>query len=344
MIVTHGPGAVHPASPGSALTIGNFDGVHTGHQAMLDMVKSVARSRSLRSCVLTFEPHPREVFSPADAPTRLTSMREKMELLSGQGIEHTHVAKFTHEFAALSPQAFVERLLVGKLGARWILVGDDFRFGAKRAGDFAALRDLGQQYGFEVETMPTVTRAGARVSSSVIRASLAAGDLARAKEFLGRNYGISGRVVHGDKFGRELGFPTANVQLDHNRPPLTGIFAVLLHDENEAPRIGVASLGTRPTVKPDDAPAVLEVHLFDFSGDLYGHHVRVEFIEKLRDEEKYPDLEILKAQIAKDCAVARDMLARHALRDVSGNASQNAGAPASGDVPVSAAAGRKTNG
>lgn len=331
MIVTHGPGAVHPASPGSALTIGNFDGVHTGHQAMLDLVKSAARTRSLQSCVLTFEPHPREVFSPADAPTRLTSMREKMELLSVQGIEHAHVAQFTPEFASLSPEAFVERLLVGALRARWILVGDDFRFGAKRAGDFNALRELGPRFGFEVETMPTVTRAGARVSSSVIRAALAAGDLARAREFLGRNYSISGRVVHGDKFGRELGFPTANVQLDHNRPPLTGIFAVLFHDEHEGPRIGVASLGTRPTVKPDDAPAVLEVHLFDFSGDLYGHHVRVEFIEKLRDEEKYPDLQTLKVQIAKDCAVARDILARYTSENAS----------ASGGVVVSAAAGRK---
>lgn len=312
MIVTHGPGAVRPASRVSAVTIGNFDGVHTGHQAMLVLVAEAARSRGLETCVLTFEPHPRELFSPHDAPTRLTSMREKLELLGERGIDHTHVVQFTPEFASMSPESFVERLLVGTLGARWVLVGDDFRFGAKRAGDFKLLRALGEKFGFEVETMPTVTRSGTRVSSSAIRNALAAGELARAAEFLGRNYSISGRVLHGDKLGRELGFPTANVQFDHNRPPVNGIFAVQLHGVGHEPLPGVASLGTRPTVKAGDAAAVLEVHVFDFSGDLYGHHVRVEFIAKIRDEEKYPDLETLKAQIGRDCDTARAIHAQRA--------------------------------
>ena len=312
MIVTHGPGAVRPATRISAVTIGNFDGVHTGHQAMLALVADAARTRGLETCVLTFEPHPRELFSPHDAPTRLTSMREKLELLAECGVDHAHVVQFTAEFASMSPEAFVERLLVGTLGARWVLIGDDFRFGAKRKGDFVALRTQGKHFGFEVEAMPTITRSGTRVSSSAIRTALAAGQLARAAEFLGRNYSISGRVLHGDKLGRELGFPTANVQLDHNRPPVNGIFAVLLHGIGPEPRAAVASLGTRPTVKAGGAAAVLEVHVFDFSDDIYGHHVRVEFIAKIRDEEKYPDLETLKAQIGRDCDAARAILERTA--------------------------------
>jgi riboflavin kinase/FMN adenylyltransferase len=315
MIVTHGPGAVRPATRISAVTIGNFDGVHTGHQAMLALVADAARTRGLETCVLTFEPHPRELFSPHDAPTRLTSMREKLELLAERGIDHTHVVQFTPEFASMSPEAFVERLLVGTLGARWVLIGDDFRFGAKRKGDFESLQTQGKHFGFEVEAMPTVTLSGTRVSSSAIRTALAAGHLARAAEFLGRNYSISGRVLHGDKLGRELGFPTANVELDHNRPPVNGIFAVLLHGVGPAPRAAVASLGTRPTVKAGGAAAVLEVHVFDFSADIYGHHVRVEFIAKIRDEEKYVDLETLKAQIGRDCDVARAILARTASVD-----------------------------
>ena len=336
MIVTHGPGAVRPASRISAVTIGNFDGVHTGHQAMLALVTDAARARGLETCVLTFEPHPRELFSPHDAPTRLTSLREKLELLEASGIDHTHVVQFTPEFASMSPEVFVERLLVGTLGARWVLIGDDFRFGAKRSGDFVALRTLGKHFGFEVEAMPTITRSGMRVSSSAIRNALASGNLARAAEFLGRHYSISGRVLHGDKLGRELGFPTANVQLDHNRPPVNGIFAVLLHGAGPAPRAAVASLGTRPTVKAGDAAAVLEVHVFDFSGDLYGEHVRVEFIAKIRDEEKYPDLETLTAQIGRDCESARAIHARQA---------STAAAPVSSiATPVMSGAGGNTNG
>ena len=296
--------------PPAAVTIGNFDGVHRGHQAMLARVIEVARARGLAASVLTFEPHPRELFTPAAAPTRLTSLREKLELLAAHGVDHVHVQRFSRAFAALAPDVFVERALVRLLVARWVLVGEDFRYGAKRAGDFASLAAGAGRHGFELEAMPTVTNGGTRVSSSAVRDALARGDLKRAAELLGRPYSISGRVVHGKKLGRALGFATANVQLKHNRPPLGGIFAVRVEGAVERPLDGVASLGVRPTVHADGRP-VLEVHLFDFDGDLYGRHLRVEFLAKIRDEERYPDLDTLKAQIARDCDVARALLTTH---------------------------------
>ncbi len=312
MIVTRGlaaPLVDSSAQPaGSAVTIGNFDGVHRGHQAMLDRLVNVATTRALATCALTFEPHPREVFTPQQAPARLTSLREKLELLQSFGVGRTHVVHFTRAFASMSPQDFVERMLIGTLGARWILVGEDFRFGARRAGDVPLLRELGERHGFEVEAMSNVELDGLRISSSAVRAALAAGDLDRAALLLGRRYSISGRVVHGDKLGRELGFATANIQLKHNRPPLAGIFAVRLHGDGVGTRDGVASLGVRPTVKADGAAPVLEVHLFNFAGELYGRHVRVEFLRKIRDEEKYSDLDTLKAKIASDCEVARKII------------------------------------
>jgi riboflavin kinase/FMN adenylyltransferase len=305
MLLTHGaPGAAHPPV---ALTIGNFDGVHLGHQAMLARVVAEAKRRGLQSCVLSFEPHPREFFSPQNAPTRLSSLREKYELLAARGVERLHVQRFTREFAALAPEPFVDEFLGRGLQARWLLIGEDFRFGAKRAGDVALLRNLAGRKGIEVATMANVTQAGQRVSSSAVRKALAAGDLAAAEALLGRAYSITGRVVHGDKRGRELGFATANLQLRHNRPPLTGIYAVRVHGAADEPRFGAASLGVRPTVT-SSGRAVLEAHLFDFSGELYGRHLRVEFLHKIRDEEKYPDLETLRRQIARDCEAARNFL------------------------------------
>jgi riboflavin kinase / FMN adenylyltransferase len=305
MIITHGtdPAPSHPV----ALTIGNFDGVHRGHEAIVARVRAVARERKLVSCVLTFEPHPREFFSPDTAPTRLTSMREKLELLSQLEIERVHVQRFTPEFAALSPDHFVAKVLVETLKARWILVGDDFRYGSKRAGNYATLRDSGNRAGFSVESIPTVADAGVRVSSSAVRNALAVGDIDRASTLLGRRYTISGRIIHGQKLGRELGYATANVELEHNRPPLFGIYAVRVFGIGEAVRNGVASLGYRPTVTNERTPT-LEVHLFDFSADIYGMRVRVEFLEKIRDEEKFPDLETLKVAIAEDCIAARRVL------------------------------------
>jgi riboflavin kinase/FMN adenylyltransferase len=305
MLLTHGTSAA-PLPP-VALTVGNFDGIHRGHQAMLQRLLAGARTRGLQTCVLTFEPHPREFFAAQAAPTRLTSLREKLELLAAHGVARTHVQRFDRAFASLAPEAFAEQVLAKRLKAQWLLIGEDFRFGAKRAGDVPLLKELGRRHGYQVEILPVVARAGARVSSSAVRAALAAGDLARAEELLGRPYSISGRVVHGRKLGRELGFATANVQLKHNRPPLSGIYAVRVHGVGPSSRPAVASLGVRPTITASGR-AVLEVHLFDFSADLYGAHMRVEFLHKIRDEEKYSDLAALKAQIERDCEAARALL------------------------------------
>ena len=307
MRITHGfnaPGTHH------AVTIGNFDGLHLGHQAMLARLQDVARTRGLPSCVLSFEPHPREFFAPEQAPARLSSLREKAECLQQLGIDRLHVFRFDRAFSALTAEAFIEQVLGRTLQARYVLVGDDFRYGAKRAGDFALLESLGQPLGFDAEFLPTVEIAGERASSTAVRNALAAGELEHATRLLGRPYSISGRVVHGDKLGRDIGFPTANIQLRHNRPPLMGIFAVELYGLNGTPLAGVASLGKRPTVKSPDAVPVLEVHLFDFNADIYGRRVRVSFLHKLRDEEKYPDLDSLVAQIKRDVDNAKHYLAK----------------------------------
>jgi len=305
MLLTHGASAA--LLPPVALTVGNFDGIHRGHQTMLQRLLAGARSRGLQTCVLTFEPHPREFFAGEAAPTRLTSLREKLELLAAHGVARTHVQRFDRAFASLAPDAFVEQVLAKRLKARWLLIGEDFRFGAKRAGDVPLLKNLGSRHGYEVEILPAVAQAGVRVSSSAVRAALARGDLDAAEGLLGRPYSISGRVVHGRKLGRELGYATANVQLKHNRPPLSGIYAVRAHGVGTSPRAGVASLGVRPTITASGR-SVLEVHLFDFSADLYGAHMRVEFLHKIRDEEKYSDLDALKAQIGRDCEAARTFL------------------------------------
>lgn len=300
----------NPATP-HAVTIGNFDGVHLGHQAILAQVKAAAARLGIPSCVVTFEPHPRELFSPLSAPTRLSSLREKCELLFEHGIERVQVLRFNRAFAALSADEFIDRVLVKGLNAKWVMIGDDFCFGAKRSGDFAHLKRAGDALGFEVHAMHTVKTGegdnAMRVSSSAVREILSGGDVGRASKLLGRPYSISGRVVHGDKLGRQLGWPTANVELRHNRPPLTGIYAVRVEGLSEKPLDGVASLGIRPTVT-DSGKIKLEVYIFDFDEDIYGRHIRVDFLKKIRDEEKFPDLESLKKQIAQDADDARRFL------------------------------------
>jgi riboflavin kinase / FMN adenylyltransferase len=293
----------------TALTIGNFDGVHLGHQAMLAELKRAAARLGVPACLLTFEPHPREFFAPDRAPTRLTSLREKLELLARHGVDRVHVCRFNYALAQTSPDEFVERIIARGLGARWVLVGDDFRFGARRAGDFVLLKQSARRHGFDVTALPSVALDGERVSSTAARQALAGGDLERARRLLGRAYAISGRVVRGDGLGRKLGFPTANVQMKHNRPPLTGIFAVIIHGATGEPLRGVASLGVRPTVKQGGSP-VLEVHVLDFAGDLYRRHVQVEFLHKFRDEEKYADLATLTRKIALDVESARAFFVR----------------------------------
>ena len=308
MRMTHGWfGEPHPQQRPLAVTIGNFDGVHLGHQSMLARLTARAASAGAAPAVLTFEPHPREIFTPDSAPTRLTSLREKLEILRGLGVARVHVCRFTKPFAALSAEDFVRRILVEGLHARYVLVGDDVRFGAKRAGDFALLTKLGEQHGFTAEALHTVEAAGQRASSTAVREALAAGDMATAAQLLGRPYSISGRVVGGDQLGRKIGYPTANIQLKHNRPPLTGIFAVRVQGLDQPDWPGVASLGTRPTVHANGRPT-LEVHLFNFDQSIYRRHLRVEFLHKLRDEAKFPSLEALIAQIDEDARQAREML------------------------------------
>ena len=303
MVVTHG--SLQPASGRCALTIGNFDGVHRGHRALVERVIAAAQQNDLQSTILTFEPHPREFFAPDAAPPRLTRLRDKLELLAGIGIDRVHVARFHKGFASLPASRFVAEVLARGLGVRSLIVGRDFRFGAKRAGDFALLGEAAAQYGFALEAMPDVLFEGERVSSSGVRAALQAGDLRRAERLLGHPYTISGRVAHGEKLGRELGFPTANIRLGR-AAPLAGIFAV----EVEGMGPAVASVGRRPTVNPLERP-LLEVHLFDCDRELYGRRVRVRFLEKLRDEEKYDGLEALKEAIARDARQARAYFAKH---------------------------------
>ena len=308
MLMTHGWfDRQHRADRPNAVTIGNFDGIHLGHQAMLARLTSRAASVGAAPTVLTFEPHPREIFTPASAPSRLTSLREKLEILRGLHVAHVHVCRFTKAFAALSAEDFVRRILVNGLKARYVLVGDDFRFGARRAGDFALLQSMGREFGFEAEALHTVETAGQRASSTAVRDALAAGDMATAAQMLGRPYSISGRVVGGDKLGRKIGYPTANIQLKHNKPPLKGIFAVHVQGLEQPDWPGVASLGTRPTVHANGRPT-LEVHLFNFDRSVYRKHLRVEFLHKLRDEAKFPSMEALIAQIDRDARQARELL------------------------------------
>jgi riboflavin kinase/FMN adenylyltransferase len=320
MLVTHGHLPAVTAAPARAfaaprperlaVTVGNFDGVHRGHRAMLERMKAKAAELGVPSCVLTFEPHPRELFSPHTAPARLTRLASKLAVLRDAGVDRVHVARFDRKFSAQAPERFIEDVLVNGLGCEWLLVGRDFRFGAKRAGDFALLEEAAMREGFQLEAMPEVTNEGERISSSGVRAALEGGDLEGASALLGRLYSIAGRVVHGDKLGRELGFATANIRLLH-KPPLAGIFVVEVLGVPQAGGKawpGVASIGVRPTVKEDAVP-LLEAHLFDFDADLYGRRIEVKFLHKLRDEEKYPDLETLKEAIARDAADAREFFA-----------------------------------
>ncbi|OGT18402.1 MAG: riboflavin biosynthesis protein RibF [Gallionellales bacterium RIFOXYB12_FULL_54_9] len=292
-----------------ALTIGNFDGVHLGHQALLNELKAAAKARRLKTAVVIFEPHPREFFTPDTAPTRLNNLREKLELFASFGIDRVHVCRFNEQFARMTAADFMNTLHE-KLHAKFVLIGDDFRFGSGRAGDFALMEKIGYQRGFEVQAVHSVMHDGVRISSTVIRAALAAGQMRRAQDYLGRHYSITGRVVHGDGVGHKLGYPTANIQLKHNRPALTGVFVVEAHMESLGVLRGVASLGVRPTLKHSAKP-ILEVHLFEFNTDIYGRRLRVEFLQKRRDEQKFPDVATLTRQIASDVENAKKWFEQH---------------------------------
>jgi len=283
-----------------ALTVGNFDGVHLGHQAMLSRLAEAADDLRLEPAVLTFDPHPREYFAKAAAPARLSSLRGKIDAFRTFGVRRVIVARFDRALASLDPERFVDDVLVRRLGARWVLVGSDFRFGRGRAGDLALLRRHSRA--FSVEAMGTIEVDGERASSTAVREALARGDLRRAARLLGRPYAMAGRVAHGAKLGRRLGFPTINLPL-RRKPPLDGIFAVRVLGLG-APRRGVASLGVRPTVADEGRP-MLEVYLFDFDQAVYGKRIVVEFLHKLRDEARFPDLDALTRQIRADADAAR---------------------------------------
>ena len=321
----------HPGiAPACALTIGNFDGVHRGHQAMLALLKSEALHRGMPSCVMTFEPHPRDFFAakagkPELAPTRIASLRDKLAELDRCGIDQVVILRFDNALASLTAQDFISQVLERGLGAKYILVGDDFRFGAKRQGDYATLDAAGRARGFDVARMMSYEVHGLRVSSSTVREALACGDMDAAARLLGRPYSISGHVVHGQKLGRSLGereagagdgFRTLNLRFAHDKPAAKGIFAVRTHGLSDKPLDGVASLGNRPTIE-DAGRMLLEVHSLEWPVTLgingaYGKLVRVELLHKLRDEARFYGLPALTAAIRQDVEDARAYLATHA--------------------------------
>ncbi|MBN8556756.1 MAG: bifunctional riboflavin kinase/FAD synthetase [Proteobacteria bacterium] len=334
-------GLRHPGiAPGCALTIGNFDGVHRGHQAMLALLRSEAAHRGVPSCVMTFEPHPRDYFAAAQhkpelAPARIATFRDKLAELARCGIDQALVLPFNAQLASQPPQDFIDQVLVRGLGVRYVLVGDDFRFGARRAGDYAMLDAAGQRQGFDVARMLSYEVHGQRVSSSAVRETLAAGDMTAAAALLGRSYGISGHVVHGRKLGRALaegapgrgdGFRTLNLRFSRRahawKPAASGIFVVEVHGLDEQPLPGVANLGVRPSLDPNDVNGgrvLLETHVLDWPAHLgpegaYGKIIRVDLLYKLHDELRYHSLAALTEGIARDCADARRWLAARAAR------------------------------
>ena len=307
MRVIRGLHNLRPGSPGCVATIGTFDGVHLGHRAVFQRLADLGRARGLPITVVTFEPQPMEFFDPKRAPARLTRLGEKLHALRHCGIDQVVLLEFGPRMAAMGARAFVRELLVDGLAARHVLVGDDFRFGHDREGDFALLQAMGHEYGFAVDDFVTVSHGGERVSSTRIREALARGDLRLARHLLGRPYRICGRIAHGDKRGRTIGYPTANINLHRRVSPLRGVYAVMVDGVVDRPWPGVANIGTRPTVA-GDLRHLLEVHLFDFASDLYGRHAQVEFRLKLRDEQKFDSFLDLKAQIDRDAVAARAYL------------------------------------
>lgn len=293
---------------GCVVTIGNFDGVHIGHQALLHKTKERAANLGVHSCVVTFEPHPMEFFLKEKVAPRLMRLREKTLELSAQGMDQVLVIPFNADFVALTPEAFVQSILVEKLRVKHVVIGDDFHFGKERQGDIAFLQASGQHYGFTVDAIPGVKLTGQRVSSSRVREALAAADHELVARLLGRPYTMMGRVAHGDKRGRIIGFPTANIYLHRAMTPVQGVYAVRTYGIAPEGLPGVANVGMRPTV--GGTRSLLEVHLFNFNQDIYGRHVCVEFCAKFRDEQRFDSLELLKQQIFKDAEWAKDFFER----------------------------------
>jgi len=295
-----------------AATIGNFDGVHVGHAHILEKLVSVAKERKLLAAVMIFEPQPLEYFSADSAPPRISTLREKLERFREIGVDAVFVIPFDSEFSSLSANAFIDRYLVELLPVEWLLVGDDFRFGKGRAGDFRVLRERGQEQGFEVEATDSITVAGVRVSSSVIREALKSGDFQKSQEFLGRSYNITARVVRGNALGRTFGFPTANLGLKNLSSPLSGIYLVRVVGDEIDERYGLASIGSRPTIELNGSIKV-EIFILDFDGDLYGKKITVTVLSKLRDEKQFASVDEMITAMKMDEANARKLIAAGAF-------------------------------
>ncbi|MCW8918015.1 MAG: bifunctional riboflavin kinase/FAD synthetase [Gammaproteobacteria bacterium] len=300
---------LRPRHRGCVATIGNFDGVHLGHQAVLGQLAEKAQEFGLPTVVITFEPQPQEYFSHGEIPPRLTRLREKLRALRRFAIDRVLALRFNQGLAGLSADAFIQQVLLDGLDVRYLVVGDDFRFGRGREGDFALLQRVGAANGFEVVHMHTFSLGGARVSSTRIREALQRGDLLQAEQMLGRPYRMCGRVAHGNKLGRTIGFPTANIFLHRKKTPVDGVFAVELFGIEGEPVAGVANVGTRPTVDATGTRTLLEVHLFDFAADIYGRYVQVDFLHRIREERRFDSFEALKAQILHDAEEARAFFA-----------------------------------
>ncbi|MGB5591405.1 MAG: bifunctional riboflavin kinase/FAD synthetase [Gammaproteobacteria bacterium] len=303
---------LRPRHRGCVASIGNYDGMHLGHRQVLTQLVQRAGQFDLPSLVMCFEPTPREFFTGDNAPMRLSSFREKFRLVAEQGVDRFFCVRFDAGLAAMTPDEFIRQLLVEGIGVRHLVVGDDFRFGHNRAGDFQTLVRAGQEFGFAVDDTPSYSVVGERVSSTGVRDALAGGDMARARLLLGRNYSISGRVVHGEQLGRQLGFPTANIRIGHRSSPLRGVFAVRVRGLGPL-RDAVANLGTRPTVNGREM--LLEVHIFDFAETIYGKRIEVEFVHKLRDEERFENIEAMTKQLERDARQARRLLAGPAAQE-----------------------------
>ena len=298
---------LRPRHRGCAATIGNFDGVHLGHQEIFTVLKARALALSVPEVAIIFEPQPAEYFAPEKAPARLTRLREKLDTMRDCGVDRVLCLQFGAALAGMSSEDFIRRVLVEGLGVRHLAVGDDFRFGAQRRGDFEQLCRAGEELAFQVERTPTVELGGARISSTRVRSALLEGDLAHASKLLGREYTICGRVAVGDRIGRKIGFRTVNIHLHRRLAPVKGVFVVRVHGAAARAVEGVANVGHRPTV--DGTRHQLEAHLFDYVGDLYGRHLRVEMLHRIRDEQRFTSLDALKSQIQDDVGAARLWLA-----------------------------------
>ncbi|PKM36056.1 MAG: bifunctional riboflavin kinase/FAD synthetase [Gammaproteobacteria bacterium HGW-Gammaproteobacteria-10] len=307
MRLIRGLAHIEPMPKGCVLTIGNFDGLHLGHRAVIDKLARQGREMGLPSVAVIFEPQPLEYFQGRNAPSRLTRLREKIIQFSASPIDRVLILRFNRYFADLEAEAFIEDILLKRLNVKYLVVGDDFHFGKARRGNFAMLKEKGLEFGFQVEDTPSYQLDGHRVSSTMIRDALGEGDLDYAASMLGRSYSVCGRVAYGDKIGRTIGFPTANIQLSRKNTPIEGVFAVVMTGINGRKIPGIANVGTRPTVG-DDSKVILETHLFDFNRDIYGHYVEVHFKKKIRNEMRFPSLDELKAQIANDVAEAKKIL------------------------------------